>query len=252
MKIVEFGKQNANTVLLLHGGGLNWWNYRDAAGILAEDFHVLIPVLDGHAGSGVPFFALEGNATRLIRYIDETFGGQVTIIGGLSLGGQIAVEMLSQRPDICKFALIESALVKPMKLTHALIGPSVDMSYGLVKQRWFARWQASYLRIPQGLFEDYYRDTCKISKADMIAFLKANVSYTIKPTLARTCAKVRIVAGSREQKRILDSAGKLREMIPRSELVILPNLNHGDLSINHPQQYAGMLKSWMEEENEAI
>lgn len=143
MKVVEFGKQNTNTVMLLHGGGLNWWNYRDAAEILAEDFHVLIPVLDGHAGSGVPFSTMEDNAARLIRYIDETFGGQVTIIGGLSLGGQIAVEMLSQRPDICKFALIESALVKPMKLTHALIGPSVAMSYGLVKQRWFARWQAS-------------------------------------------------------------------------------------------------------------
>ena len=68
MKIVEFGKRNANTVMLLHGGGLNWWNYRDAAEILAEDFHVLIPVLDGHAGSGVPFSTMEDNAARLIRY----------------------------------------------------------------------------------------------------------------------------------------------------------------------------------------
>ena len=252
MKIVEFGKRNANTVMLLHGGGLNWWNYRDAAEILAEDFHVLIPVLDGHAGSGVPFSTMEDNAARLIRYIDETFGGQVTIIGGLSLGGQMAVEMLSQRPDICKFALLESALVKPMKLTHALIGPSVAMSYGLVKQRWFARWQASYLRIPRNLFEDYYRDTCKISKADMIAFLKANSSYTIKPALAQSRAKVRIVAGAREQKGILESAKRLREVISHSELEILPGLYHGDLSINQPQRYAGMLKSWMEEENEDI
>ena len=237
MKIVEFGKRNANTVMLLHGGGLNWWNYRDAAEILAEDFHVLIPVLDGHAGSGVPFSTMEDNAARLIRYIDETFGGQVTIIGGLSLGGQMAVEMLSQRPDICKFALI---------------GPYVAMSYGLVKQRWFARWQASYLRIPRNLFEDYYRDTCKISKADMIAFLKANSSYTIKPALAQSRAKVRIVAGAREQKGILESAKRLREVISHSELEILPNLNHGDLSINRPQRYARMLKSWMEEENEDI
>ena len=252
MKIVEFGKRNANTVMLLHGGGLNWWNYRDAAEILAEDFHVLIPVLDGHAGSGVPFSTMEDNAARLIRYIDETFGGQVTIIGGLSLGGQIAVEMLSQRPDICKFALIESTLVKPMKLTHALIGPSVAMSYSLVKQRWFARWQASYLRIPRNLFEDYCRDTRKISKADMIAFLKANSSYTIKPALAQSRAKVRIVAGAREQKGILESAKRLREVISHSKLEILPGLYHGDLSINQPQRYARMLKSWMEEENEDI
>lgn len=86
----------------------------------------------------------------------------------------------------------------------------------------------------------------------MTAFLKANSSYTIKPSLTQTCAKVRIVAGAREQKGILESAGRLREVIPHSELEILPNLNHGDLSINRPQWYARMLKSWMEEENEDI
>ena len=86
----------------------------------------------------------------------------------------------------------------------------------------------------------------------MIAFLKANSSYTIKPDLAQNRAKVRIVAGSREQKGILESARRLRKVIPRSELEILPGLYHGDLSINQPQRYAGMLKSWMEEENEDI
>ena len=86
----------------------------------------------------------------------------------------------------------------------------------------------------------------------MTAFLKANSSYTIKPALAQSRAKVRIVAGAREQKGILESAKRLREVISHSELEILPKLNHGDLSINRPQRYAGMLKSWMEEENEDI
>ena len=39
------------------------------------------------------------------------------------------------------------------------------------------------LGIPKALFEDYYRDTCALGKADMIAFLKANSLYTIKPSL---------------------------------------------------------------------
>jgi hypothetical protein len=28
---------------------------------------------------------------------------------------------------------------------------------------------------------------------------------------------------------------------------ILPGLNHGDLSINHPEQYVQMLKEWRDE-----
>ncbi len=245
--MIEFGNQNPDVVMLLHGGGLSWWNFREVAALLAEQYHVVLPVLDGHADSDAHFTSIEENAARLISYIDTRFDGQVLAIGGLSLGGQIAVEMLSQRPDICRYALIESALVKPMKLTHALIGPTFCMSYGLIKQKWFAKAQADYLGIPKALFDDYYRDTCAISKSDMIAFLKANSIYTIKPSLSETTAKVKIVAGSREQKSIRDSAKMLHDAIPGSSMEILPGLRHGDLSLNKPEQYAKILTNWIGE-----
>ena len=244
MTVIEFGKQNKDTVFLLHGGGLSWWNYRKVAKFLEKDYHVILPVLDGHAGSNATFTSIEDNASRLISYIDTHFGGQITVLGGLSLGGQIALEMLSQRPDICRYALIESALVKPSKLTAALIGPTFGMSYGLIKQRWFAKMQADYLGIPKELFEDYYRDTCAIAKANMIAFLQANSIYEMKPNLAETTAKVKIVAGVKEQKSILDSVKLIHKTIPSSQLEILPSLRHGDLSINCPEQYVQLLKEW--------
>ena len=246
MTVIEFGKQNQDTVLLLHGGGLSWWNYREVAKLLEKDYHVILPVLDGHADSDAAFTTIEDNAARLISYIDTHFGGQVTVLGGLSLGGQVALEMLSQRPDICRFALIESALAKLSKLTAALIAPTFGMSYGLIKQRWFAKMQADYLGIPKALFEDYYRDTCAVTKADMIAFLKANCTYKIKTGLGETTAKVKIDAGAKEQKNILDSAKLLHSTIPGSQLEILPSLRHGDLSINHPERYAQILKEWRE------
>ena len=246
MTVMEFGKQNNETILLLHGGGLSWWNYREAARRLAERYHVVLPVLDGHAGSDRPFTTIEENAAELIAYIDLKFGGQVLAIGGLSLGGQIALEMLSQRKDICRYALLESALVRPDKLTAALIGPTFGMSYGLIRQRWFAKLQAAYLGIPEALFEDYFRDTCAIGKGDMIAFLRANSLYTRKPGLSETEAKVKIVAGAKEQKSIRDSVKMLHEAIPGSSMEILPGLRHGDLSLNRPEQYAKILTDWME------
>ena len=245
--MIEFGQQNPDVVMLLHGGGLSWWNYREVAKRLAERYHVILPVLDGHADSDAPFTTIEDNAARLISYIDAHFGGQVLLLGGLSLGGQIAVEMLSQRKDICRYALIESALVKPSKLTAAMIGPAFGMSYGLIKQKWFAKLQADYLGIPKPLFDDYFRDTCALSKVDMIAFLKANSLYTIKPGLSETTAKTKIVAGAKESKSIRDSAKLLREAIPGSRMEILPGLRHGDLSINKPEQYVKILTDWIKE-----
>ena len=121
------------------------------------------------------------------------------------------------------------------------------MSYGLIKQKWFAKVQADYLGIPKALFDNYYRDTCAISKAYMIAFLKANSMYTIKPSLSKTTAKVKIVAGAREQKSIRDSAEMLHEAIPGSSMEILPGLRHGDLSLNKPEQYTKILTNWIGE-----
>ena len=246
--MIEFGKEHPHVILLLHGGGLSWWNYREAAALLGARYHVVLPVLDGHGDSDTPFTTIEDNAERLISCIDAHFGGQVLAIGGLSLGGQIALEMLSQRKDICQYALLESPLVKPMQLTAALIGPTFGMSYGLIKQQWFAKLQANYLGIPKGLFPDYYRDTCRIRKEDMIAFLKANSLYTLKPSLSETTAKVKIVAGSREQKRIRDSAAVLNRAITGSSMEILPGLRHGELSLNQPKQYEKLLTDWLPEE----
>ena len=134
--MIEFGQQNPHVVMLLHGGGLSWGNYREVAQQLAAQYHVVLPALDGHADSDSPFTTIEDNAARLISCIDTHFGGQILAIGGLSLGGQVAVEMLSQRPGICQCALLESALVKPMPLTSALIEPTFSMSYGLIRQKW--------------------------------------------------------------------------------------------------------------------
>ena len=241
MQYVEYGAHNSKTVILLHGGGLSWWNYREVTQLLSDRFHVVLPILDGHADSDAPFTSIEENAARIISHIDEYFGGKVLAVGGLSLGGQIAVEMLTQRPAICCFTLLESTLVKPSRLIHALIKPTFGMSYGLIRQKWFAKMQAAYLGIPQKLFDDYYRDTCKISKEDMIAFLKSNSAYSIKPALRDAQAKVHIVFGSKEQSSIRTSGRLLNRMIPDSTLESLPGYRHGDLSLNHPEQYAQIL-----------
>ena len=77
MKIVEYGKHHRPVIMLLHGGGLSWWNYREIAKLLEENYHVILPVLDAHADSLVSFTTVEENAARLISYIDTHFGGQI-------------------------------------------------------------------------------------------------------------------------------------------------------------------------------
>ena len=238
MNYREYGSGNTDVIILLHGGGLSWWNYRDAAKRLQDKYHVILPILDGHSGSDRHFTSIEDNAEEIISFVDEYFDGQVMLMGGLSLGGQILLEILSERKDICRHAMIESAMVIPSGLTHAMIRPAFGSSYGLIKHRWFSRQQFKALHMREDLFEDYYRDTCGIQKEDMVAFLLANTAYELKETIKDCSADVHIYAGQKENKGIRDSAERIQKMIPGSIMNILPGMYHGEFSINHADDYA--------------
>ena len=250
MRFREFGTDKGETIILLHGGGLSWWNHRAEAEILQSDYHVVLPVLDGHADSDRPFTSIEDNAEELIGYIDADCGGKVLLIGGLSLGAQVLLEVLAQRSDICRYAIVESASVIPSKLTNKLIGATFGSCYGLIKNRTFAKLQFDSLHMNREFFEDYYRDTCKIAKQDYIAFLKANTAYSLKETIIDTTACVHVIAGEREYGVIKRSVKMIRDTIPDCKVKMQPGLFHGEFSLDHPEQYAGYVKELIDN-NEA-
>ncbi len=241
MNYIEYGEEHKEVIVLLHGGGLSWWNYREVAEKLSFDYRVILPILDGHTESDSDFKSIEENAKRIIRFIDEQLGGSVLLIGGLSLGGQIVLEILSHKKDVCQYALIESALVVPSKFTHAMIKPAFGSCYGLIKRRWFSKLQFKSLRIKQELFEDYFRDTCGISKSNMIAFLEANALYRIKPSIADCSAKSYVFVGEKENRAMRKSAKIIHEKLQGSLLQVLPKMYHGEFSINHAEDYASTI-----------
>lgn len=247
MHIVEYGKENKDVIVLLHGGGLSWWNFRDEAEMLKKQFHIVLPVLNGHADSDSDFVDIEYNAKEIIKFIDENFNGKVLLIGGLSLGAQVLIEILSHKHNICEYAIIESALVKPMRVTHYLIRPVFGISYKLIKQRWFSKLQFQFLKIHKDLFEDYYNDTCKITRKNMISFLEANSDFKLPSSLGMVTAKVLILVGSKEQARMKNSAIELQNILPNSTLRILDGFHHGEFSINHPSLYVKQMYEFLNE-----
>ena len=241
MNYVEYGKENSDIIILLHGGGLSWWNYKETAEILQTDYHVILPILDGHAGSDKKFTTIEDNALEIIGFINSKLGGSVLMIAGLSLGGQILLEILYRRKDICKYAIVESAFVIPSKVTYAMIKPVFGSCYGLIKHKWFSKWQFKSLRLKPDLFDDYYKDTCVISKDDMIAFLQENAMYFLKETIGICEARVQIFVGEKENQAMKKSARIIHGRLKNSLLQVLPNMYHGEFSINHADDYASKI-----------
>lgn len=245
MKIIEYGINHPDTLILLHGGGLSWWNYREEALLLQDSFHIVIPILDGHAGSDREFTTIQDNAEELIQVIDSSFNGSVQMIAGLSLGAQILTEVLSRRKDICRHALIESACVIPSPTESRLIPASVRASYGLIQKDWFSKLQFSSLKIQDSLYEDYRRDSRGISLNSLIRILQASTDYSLPDAFADTQADLILVAGEKENSRMHQSVNCMHEAVLNSQVMILKGYTHGSFSLNHPDEYAQLIRKWL-------
>lgn len=246
MLFKKFGDERLPTIVLLHGGGLSWWSLKGIIELLRKEYHIITPVIDGHGEAGdETFVSIENSAEKLISYIDTHHGGKVFAIGGLSIGAQIAVEVLSARKGIAEYAIIESALVYSIKGMTAMTVPIYALFYGLIRQKWFAKLQAKTLYVPENMFGQYYEDSLKISKQSLVNLTMSNGNYVLKSTIADTKAKVLVIVGEKEIGLMKKSAQKLHEAIIGSKLYTAPSMGHGEFSIMHSADYVELIGKFL-------
>jgi len=238
----ETNNKDFPTIILLHGGGLSNWSLQNIANQLQTDFHVVTPIIDGHGDDGEEFISISDSATKLISYIDTRCNGKVFAIGGLSIGAQIVTEVLSQRENIAEYAIIESALVYPIKGITAMTVPAYKLCYGLLKKRWFSKMQAKTLCVPPDKFEQYYQDSIRMSRQSLINITLSNGNYDLKSSISNTKSKLMIIVGEKEIGVMQKSAQRLHDAIPGSELYIATKMKHGEISLMYPQKYIELIK----------
>jgi 3-oxoadipate enol-lactonase len=90
------------TVLLIHGHPFNRTMWQPQVESLQATYRVIVPDLRGYGKSSLP----EGcHETRLETFaadnlaLMDTLGARKFVLGGLSMGGQIVLEMFRQAPD---------------------------------------------------------------------------------------------------------------------------------------------------------
>jgi len=243
MKFRVHGNADLPKLVLVHGGGLSWWSWQPVIDLLVDDYCVVTPIIDGHGEAGnSTFISIEHCALELINWLDQHCNGHVTLLGGLSIGAQIVTEVLSLRPEMCEHAIIESALIEKIPGIRMMAGPTYGMMYGLIKNRSFAKLQAKALLLPENMFEDYYQDSMKMSKASLVNMTISNGEYQVKPSLVDCRAKVVVVVGEKEPGMMRRSATKLHELLTDSDLMVIDKAGHGEFSLQRCCVYVGLIR----------
>ncbi len=238
----EPGQQSGKLVLLLHGGGLGPYMWQPVGQALYKaGFYPLATALSGHDGRS-SFRSIEAEAERQLEFVDKELGSDMFGLCGLSLGAQVAVEMLSRRPQLTKKAVIESALVSPDPKVQRLT-TAAGFFYPLAKSRVFAKAQAKSLRVPPEMFEEYFATSSKMAKRDFTAVLQANAAYTLPESFKEQKADLLVLYGEKEVDAMALSASIIAAAGGTSTKMI-KGAQHG-FSLYDPQGYFVMLRHFL-------
>ncbi|MDO3410954.1 alpha/beta hydrolase [Saccharibacillus sp. CPCC 101409] len=241
MEFRTYGSPELPAVMLVHGATWSGLFVRQAE-ILRERYHIILPVLDGHGlTAAAPYVSTERCARQLLDYADRHHDGRLFALGGVSLGGQIAIEMLTRRSRLCRRAIIESASCTPHpwmrrtgRIVHRLMFRAQALNAGRSNRR-----KPPELRLPEREMELYARELSRLCRdgRSVDAIFDSHLAYGLSEEIRGCEAEILCWYASREPKAIRDSALLLREYAPRCTVQELTGYRHGELAAHRPDEW---------------
>ncbi len=209
-----------------------------------KDYHCLVPDLPGHGLSSSTDFSIHHTAEEILSLILTKAQGKKVILIGFSLGAQVAIKILSMNTDIVDYAILNSALVRPIPLANKIIKPTIWLTYRLTKNRTFSKLQAKQLYISEQMFETYYKETNNMERNTLINILEENMSFSIPKDFSRSKSKILITVGDQEKKMMKKSVLDLMDKTIHCKGIIIPNVGHG-ASLSEPELFNKIVDAWI-------
>ena len=214
MKFHEFGDKNLPSILLIHGGGSSWWNYLRQARILSHKYHVILPTLNGHGEEyQKDYISTEDSAQEILNYVRQNCGGKLFAVGGVSLGGQIAMELLSLDSDIAEKAIIDGSLCIPQPRLARSCNLLVSLFGKLMFSKSACKLQLSIMNkiYPQLAYPDeiknyFIEDLPRTPIKTLVTIYKTYMgNYKLKNRISKSKAQALYIYGEKELNCVKDT-----------------------------------------------
>ena len=246
MTFHEFGDKNFPHILLIHGGGNSWWNYLRQARMLSDKYHVILPTLDGHGEEyQKEYISTENSAQQILEYIKNNCDRKLFVIGGVSLGGQIAIELLSLDSDIAEKAIIDGSICIPQPKLARICTVIVKLFGKIMFSKSASKIQLCLMKkmypnmaYPEEIENYYIEDMPRIPIKTLVTIYQTYMGrYRLKDTITESKAQVLYIYGEKEMKCVKESAKLFQKMHPDCTLYEAKGYNHGYLSAYLPLEW---------------
>lgn len=233
----EYGNEENPTILLLHGAGAldtfcNQYCFSDR-------YHLVVPHLPGAGMSAARIYEPEKTVEELFALIDALHKEKIGVIGH-SLGGQIAVMLVSGRPASFHFAVFLSAWVDPRPKTIRIYCSLAGLSARSLHLKGLVRLQARYWGYTTEQAETMAAYSRQITAQVYRSFFTQTLDLSRLPAYQAVRIPMLAVCGSREVRDMKTSLTLLAQN-PNCQTMILKGAGH-----DFPMRNAGQLDPILE------
>jgi pimeloyl-ACP methyl ester carboxylesterase len=229
LHVAEWGSQDGQAVLMLHGYTDSWFSYSRMLPLLPVELRVIVPDQRGHGGSERPAdgYAPDNFAEDAIQLLD-TLGIERAVVVGHSMGSFIARKMAVKAPErVERLVLIGSAATARNEVTREL-REEVETLADPVEADFVRAFQSSTIHrpVPADFFEEVVAESLKVPARVWKAALNGLLADDFRADYARICCPVLILGGDRDGVFARAEQEHLASCIPGAILKISPDIGH--------------------------
>lgn len=260
MQFTVLGKPDGPVIVMLPAMMCSGAMHLPVARLLAGDFRVVLPTYDGHCLDGSRYTSAPDQCAKICAYLDDQGIDNIALVQGSSMGAEIALELLRERPQI-RNAFFDGGpffnFPGPIKRKFEKVFMSVvEKASGFPSDEeaidGFAASERIRSKMPsadEAADGIYMEEVIREFLADFVPIARSMDRQNVK-NLVETCySDVLPSFGENVQRRMTFYYGKetaamarrrLRRAYPHASYV-QGAMGHGTFELTHPQEYARML-----------
>ena len=233
------GDPNAPAIVFLHGAGIPGWMWEPQINALSSRFCCIVPDLPGHGESKpVEWKSITDTAAQVAALIREQAKGRAHIVG-LSLGAQVALQLLNDHPEV-----VDHAVMSGMRLVRSRLAESMaGLNAPLMRFEWLVRATAKQM-VPAEYVERFMAEARSESSAVLAKITADSLQFALPVNLAKAIAPSLILAGEKEPSLVKDSLPIAAKALPNAQTRIAPKVYHV-WNLENPALFNRTVEAWL-------
>ncbi len=246
MNIHEFGKENKETILLIHPSVVKWDYFETVIPLLQEKYHLLVPALPGYDfENDSDFTSVEEIASELNDRLKAEGYTELYAVYGCSMGGSIALMVTLGQKIRIRHCIMDGGITPyqlPWLVTRLIalkdylmmmLGRAGGVS---LLEKAFAT--DSYSKEDLQYVADVLRHCSR--KTLWRTFDSCN-NYTVPDPVPEVDTQIHYWCAKNEEKERKQDLAYMKRRFPQTEFTELPDLGHGGLVLLRPELFTEMM-----------